>query len=172
MGILSKFRKAPDAISLLEDQHEQVDDLIAQLEDDEVAGSDKAAIFNKLANNLAAHAEIEERLFYPAVKAKQTQELLLESTEEHLAIKRVLADLMETRLDDPRFEARLSVLKEEIDHHAHEEEEDVLFGKVKKLLSSDELQALGGEMLALFERLMAGEPKNEVPNQTHKPASI
>lgn len=172
MGILSKLRKDPDALSLLEEQHKQVDDLIAQLEDDEIKPAAKAAIFHMLADNLAAHATMEEQLFYPAVRAKQTQEILLESTEEHLAIKRVLADLLETRLDDERFEARLSVLKEEIQHHAHEEEEDVLFPRVRKLMSTDELQALGGEMIALFERLMQGQPSKDVPNETRKPASI
>jgi hemerythrin superfamily protein len=172
MGILSRLRKDPDALSLLEEQHKQVDDLIAKLEDDAIKGSEKAAIFRMLADNFAAHAAIEEQLFYPAVRAKQTQEILLESTEEHLAIKRVLADLMETRLDDERFDARLSVLKEEIQHHAHEEEEDVLFPKVRKMMSTDELQALGGELIALFERLMQGEPSRTVPNETRKPASI
>ena len=102
--------------------------------------------------------------------AKQTQEILLESTEEHLAIKRVLADLLETRLDDDRFDAKLSVLKEEVDHHAREEEEDILFPKVRKMFSAEELDALGAEMLALFQSLMAKEPRKDVPAQTGRAA--
>jgi len=89
-----------------------------------------------------------------------------------LAIKRVLADLLETRLDDDRFDAKLSVLKEEVEHHAREEEEDVLFPKVRKMFDKEQLMALGAEMLSLFQALMAREPRKDVPAQIRKPASI
>ena len=172
MGTAKKIIKQPDALELLTEQHDLVDELIAQLEDDELAPEKKASVFRELADNLAAHAAMEEKLFYPQVRAKQTQEILLESTEEHLAIKRVLADLLETRLDDERFDAKLSVLKEEVSHHAREEEEDVLFPKVRAMFTAEELEALGAEMLALFQSLMAKEPRKNVPAQTRKPASI
>jgi len=172
MGTAKKIVHQPDALELLTEQHDKVDALIAQLEDDELESETKAMVFRELADNLAAHAAMEERLFYPAVRAKQTQEILLESTEEHLAIKRVLADLLETRLDDERFDAKLAVLKEEVEHHAREEEEDILFPKVRRLFDREELLALGGECLALFQALMAKEPRKTVPAQTTKPARI
>jgi iron-sulfur cluster repair protein YtfE (RIC family) len=161
-----------DALELLREQHDKVDELIEQLEDDDLAEERKVFVLRELADNIAAHATMEEQLFYPSVRAKQTEESLLESTEEHLAIRRVLADLMQTPLGDPRFEARLSVLKEEIEHHAREEEEQVLFPKLRRMMSSDELMILGSEMLSLFERLMAQAPRKEVPRQTDKPASL
>ncbi|MBA3456833.1 MAG: hemerythrin domain-containing protein [Deltaproteobacteria bacterium] len=161
-----------DALELLIEQHDKVDDLIAQLEDDGLEPMKKATVFRELADNLAAHASMEEKLFYPAVRAKQTEEILLESTEEHLAIKRVLADLLETRLDDERFSAKLSVLKEEVEHHAREEEEDKLFPKVRQFFDKEELIALGSEMMALFQALMTTEPRKDVPGQTRKAARL
>lgn len=172
MGTAKNITRQLDALELLIQQHDKVDELIGQLEDDAVSVERKAVVFRELADNLAAHAEMEEELFYPSVRAKQTEEILLESTEEHLAIRRVLADLMQTRLDDERFDARLSVLKEEIEHHAREEEEDVLFPKVRELMSGEELEILGAEMLSLFERLMSQDPRKQVPKQTDRPASL
>ncbi len=172
MGTVVEHKRLVDALDLLKDQHDEVDDLIAVLEDDDLPRETKRLRFRELADKLAAHATMEEQLFYPTVRAKQTEEILLESTEEHLAIKRVLVDLMDTDLDDPRFDARLSVLKEEINHHAREEEEDVLFPKLRRLMSEEQLVALGSEMLSLYERLLSQEPRTQVHKQTAKPAPL
>jgi hemerythrin superfamily protein len=159
-----------NAIELLSEQHEEVDQLMTRIEsaDDDM----KEQLFYELADKLAAHAKIEEKIFYPAVMAKQTEEILLESVEEHLAVKRVLADLLELSPDDEQFDAKLAVMKEQIEHHAHEEEEGQLFPKVRKLLGSDELEALGGEMSALFEELMQMEPRKSVPGETGEAAPL
>jgi len=159
-----------NALDLLIEQHDEVDELIEMMEKAE--GEKKASLFREMADKLAAHASMEEKLFYPSVKAKQTEELLLESTEEHLAIKRVLADLLELDPDDEQFDAKLSVMKEEIEHHARDEEEGVLFPKVRKLMSKDELEGLGNEMLAMFEELLLEEPRMNVPNETAEAAPI
>lgn len=172
MGTAKPRNNALNALDLLVEQHDKVDQLLAELEDDQADPARKRLVFQELADNIAAHAEIEEQVFYPSVRAAQTQEILLESTEEHLAIKRVLADLLETRLDDARFDAKLSVLKEEIEHHAREEEEQILFPKLRRMMSEDQLAALGSEMLALFERLMSQQPRKEVPAQTRRAAEI
>ena len=172
MGTVKPRRQA-DILELLTQQHDKVDALIARLEeDDELEGEAKLRVFRELADNLAAHAAMEEQLFYPAVRAKQTEEILLEATEEHLAMKRVLADLLETDVEEDRFDARLKVLKEEVTHHAREEEEGKLFPKLRRLMSEQELVVLGAECLSLFERLMASEPRTLVPKQIDKPASL
>lgn len=160
-----------NALKLLTDQHADVDELFATLEK-ATTRERKNDLFVELADKLAAHATIEEKLFYPAVMARQTEELLLESVEEHLAIKRVLADLLDLDVEDPSFDAKLSVMKEEVTHHAHEEEEAELFPKVRKLLSADELDGLGGEMLAMFDQLMSGAPRQEVPAETSEAAHL
>ena len=74
------------AIDLLESQHREVEELFSQIE----AAKDnekKAELFKELADKLAIHAAIEEHHFYPAVKAKRTEDILLESLEEHVTIK-------------------------------------------------------------------------------------
>jgi len=160
-----------NAIELLMTQHDEVDELIAELEhstDHKV----QEATLRELADKLAAHATIEEKLFYPTVMARQTEDMLLESVEEHLAIKRVLADLLELGIDDQQFAPKLSVMKEEIEHHARQEEEDKLFPKVQKLLDAEELEALGSEMLSMFETLLQGYPRKNVPAETAHAAAL
>jgi len=160
-----------DAIEMLMSQHKEVDGLFAEIE---AATSDnvKARLFEQLADKLAVHATIEEKHFYPAVKAKRTEDILLESLEEHLGIKRVLADLLAVEATDDTFDAKLKVLKEQVEHHVEEEQTD-LFPKVKKLLDSETLMAIAQEMTATQEELLeAGEPRNAVPGETASPAEI
>src|SRR5688572_24802391 len=147
-----------DAIELLESQHDDVEGLIEEIEqtDDPAV---KQQLFEELADNIAAHAKIEETLFYPGVMAEETRELLHESTEEHLSIKRVLADMVELACEDPQWDAKLCVVKEQILHHARDEEEGELFPLVRELKSRDELLALGGEMARMFSELLEGEPR-------------
>jgi len=160
-----------DAIELLESQHRKVEDLFSKIESADDL-SEKEALFNQLADDLAIHTSIEEHQFYPAVKARQTEDLLLESVEEHLGIKRALADLLEIDAADKTFDAKIKVLKELVAHHA-EEEEDELFPKVRKLLDDDILEALGQEMTAAQVELEEkGSPREAVPSEIEVPAAI
>lgn len=159
-----------DALELLKSQHTEVEKLIGRIERAE--GDHKAELFAELADKLAAHAAIEEKMFYPAVKGKQTEDLLCESVEEHLQVKRLLADMLELDCDDDEFDAKLSVMKEEIRHHAHDEEEDTLFPKVRKMMDDDELAALGNDLLAMFEQLLVQEPRRQVPSETSHAARL
>ncbi|HEY4183238.1 MAG TPA: hemerythrin domain-containing protein [Kofleriaceae bacterium] len=172
MGILSAILHrgvTTEVIELLEAQHERLDELFEKLEAGE---GNRETVLHELANQLAAHSTVEEKVFYPAVMAKDTNQMLHESVEEHLAIKRVLADLIEMRLDDATFRAKITVLKEQVSHHAHKEEEKKLFPLVKTLLSFDERAALGNEVLVMFEELMATNPSRNVPNETTAAAPL
>lgn len=170
MGTARTNRKSTvDVLELLTSQHSEVDALFEQLEQRK---GDVRAAFTELADKLAAHATVEERIFYPAVMAKDTSDMLHESVEEHLAIKRVLADLLTMDLSSDEFSAKLSVLKEEVSHHAHEEEEDKLFPKIRASLDADQLAALGNEVLALFEQLMPKHPAQNVPSETAEAAPL
>lgn len=160
-----------DALELLRMQHEEVENLIEEIENSDVA-EDKRALFEEFADKLAAHSTIEEKIFYPSVMDDKTREMLVESTEEHLSVKRVLADMMELDVEDERFDAKLSVIKEQIRHHARDEEEKMLFPKVRRLMSADELAALGNELLAMFEMLLEKEPRMQVPAETAEPAPL
>lgn len=168
---MDKSKSPTHALELLTAQHDEVDELFAMIEKAK-DGERKRAYFEELADKLAAHAKIEEVHFYPSVNSKETRDLVVESVEEHLSMKRMLADLLELDVEDEHFDAKLSVLKEQVEHHAREEEEGKLFPHVKKLLSADELAALGGEMLALFEELLEHAPRKDVPGETAEAAPI
>lgn len=160
-----------NAIDLLESQHRAVETLFSKIESAKDPRK-KTELFEQLADSLATHAAIEEHQFYPAVKAERTEDILLESLEEHLGIKRVLADLLKTDATDETFDAKIKVLKEEVEHHVEEEESD-LFPKVKKLFDQETLEALGQEMSAEQSEIEeAGEPRNMIPSETEQAASL
>ena len=166
---MAKRNELLNVLDLLMEQHAHVDALIEALE---TGQGNRAETFAELADSLAAHAEVEEKIFYPRIMSLETSELLHESVEEHLAMKRVLADLLTCKLDDDDFKAKLSVLKEAVSHHAHEEEEQKLFPMLRKTLSDDDLAGLGNEVLAMFETLMKSAPRNQVPKQTKEAAQL
>jgi hypothetical protein len=153
-----------DAIEILEEQHRETESLFDSL-DEEQGESERRLAFARLADLLVIHMTIEERHFYPEARDKPTIDDLLEAVEEHLAIKRVLADLLDLQVDDPVFEAKLKVLREQVDHHVHEEEEHI-FPQARVLCSGAALEAIGAEMEYSIVELAQGEPRRRVRNQT------
>lgn len=119
-----------NAIDMLVKHHRKLEDLLAEVMKAEESA--RGPGFELAADLLVTHITIEEKHFYPTVRAGRTEDILLESLEEHLSLKRVLADLLVLSLDDARFEPKLHVLKEQVEHH-HKEEEEKLFPKVRKL---------------------------------------
>lgn len=162
---MEKTTQTSDVLEILTAQHTEVDRLFEAIEKDK---GDKAELFHQLSNLLAAHATVEEKIFYPAVMDDDTGEILHESVEEHLASKRVLADLLDLdpKANSEEFDAKLKVLKEEVSHHAHEEEEDKLFPMLRKSLDRAQREGLGNDVIAMFEELMEGEPAESVPDET------
>jgi hypothetical protein len=155
-----------DAIKLLKAQHREVEKLFRRYEaiGDENA-SEKRRVFEEVADLLAAHATIEERHFYPTAKYEETEELLREALEEHLSVKRIIADLLELAPTDPTFDAKMTALKEQVEHHV-EEEEEALMPKVQKLFTKEELDAMGELLESTFQELMQEEPRTQVPTET------
>jgi hemerythrin superfamily protein len=160
-----------DAIELLKSQHRAVEKLFGQIDKARTADA-KQRLFDQVADSLAVHAAIEEHQFYPAVRAKRTEDILLEALEEHVGIKRVLKDLMDIEADDPTFDAKIKVLSEQVEHHVGEEETD-LFPKAKKILSSEELDILAQNMTAEQNELEErGEPRDAIPGETGEAATL
>ncbi len=156
-----------DAIKLLDQQHRDVDALFEKLlvADDE---REIRRLFFEIADQLVIHTTIEERHFYPTVRAKQTEEIVKESFQEHGEVKQMIAELMEVDTCDDEFVSRCEDLQEAVQHHVKEERTE-LFPKVRKLLSADVLEALGQEMTATMAELMEdGEPRERV---LHEPSS-
>ena len=159
-----------DAIELLKTQHLEVKGLFKRMEKAEE--DEKQDLFEQLADALAVHTAIEEKHFYPATRNARTEELLQEALEEHLSAKQLIADLMEMSADDPQFDAKLSVLEEQIDHHLEEEEKE-LFPKVRKMLAKEELEDLGMVMEDMAEELKSsGVPRESVPAETGSAAPL
>lgn len=133
-----------NAIKMLKQQHREVEKLFKQFESAKSAGPRQKA-FEEIADALAVHATIEEKHFYPAVKKAQTEDILLEAVEEHLEIKRVIADLLEMDGGEDQFAAKVKVLQEDVEHHV-EEEEGEMFPKARKVLSEEQAEILGTRM--------------------------
>lgn len=161
-----------NAIKLLKQQHDEVKEMLEKLEDtSDTALKTRANLFAKVADALAGHAEIEEKIFYPAMQAPNTEDLLTEALEEHLAAKRLIADLLDLAPDDETFVAKCTVLREQLEHHI-EEEEGEMFKEAKKLLKNDELEELGDKMEKMYEFVLQNSPRMKVPNQTDKAARL
>ena len=160
-----------DAIDLLVRQHREMEAAMKKVLD---AGDDTTArgLFADIADALTTHVTSEEQVFYPAVKARRTEDILLESLEEHLSLKRLLADLLALDPQEKTFEPKFKVLKEQAEHH-HKEEEEHLFPKALKLLDAAQREALGMEMMALQRHLdRIGEPRELVTQQTDSAAPL
>jgi len=135
-----------DALELLKQDHAKVKELLAKAESAE-QGKERSAIFEKIKTELETHARIEENIFYPAVqKNEELKDMVLESIEEHKQVKTLLREIDSLSRDSEKFEPKLKVLKENVEHHAEEEEEGKMFPKVRKLFSENELQELGAEL--------------------------
>ncbi len=133
--------------------------------------SEKRKIVFDIADNLAGHATIEERYFYPNVRERATEEDVKEAYDEHLEIKELILQGL-NGTERPGFDGIVAALKGTVEHHV-EEEENEFFPKVKKLIDEDALEAIGQAMETEFEEIMAeGAPRDNVRVESEKPAAI
>jgi hemerythrin superfamily protein len=153
-----------NAIELLKKDHQKVAGLFKKYEgagDD--ASSEKEELFRMIKRELDVHARIEEEIFYPAAKqvpSEEAKELVAEAGEEHKQIKTLLAELDGMDADDEQFDAKMTVLKEDVEHHV-EEEQDEMFPKVRKALGNDRLEDLGRQLEARKQSLAAEQGEDE-----------
>jgi hemerythrin superfamily protein len=153
-----------DPFELLKSDHEKVAKLFERIES--ASGKAKTSIFKQIQNELEIHTQIEEDIFYPALRnAEETRDVTLEAYEEHRVVKDLLAELAGGKPSD-QWDAKLTVLKENVEHHVDEEEDD-MFGKAKDVLSTEEAEALGDRMAAEKKKLGA-----HVPDDYAKPGVI
>ena len=148
---------AKDAIELLKAEHETVRTLLKQLtETTERAEKTRSELLEKIAREIKIHARIEEEIFYPAFRnagGKEHDRMFHEAVEEHRTVELlVLPDLEKTDPTDPQFSGRAKVLKEMIEHHA-DEEEDEMFPQAREAMSKEQLGELGARMQRRKEEL-------------------
>ncbi|RYZ90166.1 MAG: hemerythrin domain-containing protein [Proteobacteria bacterium] len=145
---------APDAIKLLKNQHREVEALFEELEKtSDRSFKKRETLFEEIARKLTHHAKIEEKIFYPEGK-EVDEDLTLEAYEEHDVMKHLISKIRRTDSKDETYMAKITVLKEVVEHHVKEEENEY-FPKCKKDWSSEELDELGEEMQKLYDRLEA-----------------
>jgi hemerythrin superfamily protein len=141
------------ATDLLKSQHRKVEAIFKKLEG---GRAEPEPLLDELARDLASHMKIEQDIFYPAVR-EIDEDLVLESFEEHSLAEIALKRLLSTSPDDPTFIPKVTTLKELIQHHVGEEEDD-LFPKVEKKLGKEKNVELGGRMKALFDATVENDP--------------
>ena len=154
-----------EATEYLTRQHREIEQALREALDTENPDA-KRSRFLDIADALILHIAAEELVFYPAVHDEPNEDVLLESLEEHLALKRLLSDLLALQGDDVTFQPKLHVLREQAEHH-HRDEERKLFPEVRAKFDSDRLEALGREMETLELTMQArGKPRRTVHGQT------
>lgn len=139
-----------DAIQLLKADHKKVKELLAELAKTTTrAAKTRSELLAQIRVDLEVHTTIEEEIFYPAFRKAGTKDdakMYFEALEEHRAAgDLVLPDLLDTDVGSEQFSGRAKVLRELVEHHVKEEEEE-MFKEAKKLLAAAELKALGARM--------------------------
>src|SRR3954452_8774857 len=155
-----------DAITLLREDHRTVEKLFKEFEKaGPRAGKTKAKLVKQITRELAIHAVIEEQVFYPAVResVEDADDLVLEALEEHHIVKWVLSELENMTPEDERFDAKVTVLIENVRHHVKEEQDD-LFPEVRQALGRKRLVELG-EALAKAKKAAAARPHPNAPDE-------
>jgi hemerythrin-like domain-containing protein len=140
-----------NSLTLLRKDHREVKDLLKQASDADTA--EKQKLFEQIKSELQVHEAIEEEIFYPALKEHpKTKELTLEAYEEHHVVDQVISELDALSPDDETWDAKFSVMEENLKHHINEEERE-MFEQAQKVFSDDELEQLGEQMLRRKEQL-------------------
>ena len=133
-----------NAIELLKQDHNKVSLLFQKVKGSK--DSQHKELFEKIKEELEVHTHIEETIFYPKIKEeKELEDIVLEGIEEHHQAKIFLRELSALTDDSEKFEPKLKVLMEDVEHHV-QEEEGQMFPKVEELFDQSVLQQLGTEM--------------------------
>jgi hypothetical protein len=154
-----------NAISLLKADHRKVEDLFEQFEKARDA-TRKKALAQEICTELCIHATIEEEIFYPACKGKVEDDLMSESYVEHDGAKVMIAELLASAPDDEFYDAKMTVLSEEIKHHVKEEEKpgEGVFAQARA--AGLDLDALGDKLMARKQQLKEKFTKEGLPPPT------
>jgi hypothetical protein len=154
-----------DAVALLKADHRKVEELFEKFESAKGAERKKALAL-EICTELCIHATIEEEIFYPACKGKVEEDLMSEAYVEHDGAKVMIAELLAGSPDDVFYDAKMTVLSEEIKHHVKEEEKpgEGLFAQARE--GGLDMEALGDRLKARKEQLLAKFKAEGLPPPT------
>ncbi|MGE5652047.1 hemerythrin domain-containing protein [Noviherbaspirillum sp. UKPF54] len=165
-----------DALDVLADDHKRVvrmfDEFEQMKEDNDPDDESKQLLVENTCAELTIHAQVEEELFYPALReAIDDLDLLDEAEVEHASAKQLITELAAMQPEDDLYDAKFTVLGEYVKHHIQEEEKE-MFPKAKK--ADLDLEGLGDEIrqrkLELREELGIA-PAETVDDEDEEPAA-
>jgi hypothetical protein len=157
--------KQPDAIAMIKEDHRKVEDLFEKFEKARDANR-KKALAQEICTELSIHAMIEEEIFYPACKGKVEDDLMGEAYVEHDGAKVMIAELLASSPEDEFYEAKMSVLSEEIKHHVREEEKPGEGVLAQARAAGLDMDALALRLKARKEQLMKKFQSEGLPPPT------
>jgi hemerythrin superfamily protein len=144
------------ATDLLKADHENVEGLFAQYElAEDQAAQEKKAFVEQICRELQVHAQLEEEIFYPALRAKvyeDGRDLVAQSLEEHQTIKGLIKNVQALSPEDPGYDSLFHELMDEVHNHIEREEDELFFDMEQQL--SDELARLGRELQHRKQQLL------------------
>jgi hypothetical protein len=155
-------KKQLDAIALLKADHRKVEGLFAKFEKAKDSRA-KKALAQEICTELTVHTIIEEEIFYPACKVAVEEDLYDEAYVEHDGAKVLIAELTQGSPDDEFYDAKMTVLSEQIKHHVKEEEKPGEGYFAQARAADLDMDALGAKMQARKDQLLAAFKKNGLP---------
>ena len=145
-------KNGQDATMLLRADHKLVSGLFEEYENAK-STSKKQQLVAQICQELSVHAQVEEEIFYPAVKkALKDKELIPEATVEHATLKDLISQIEGVEPDGEMFDAKVKVLSEYVEHHVKEEQNE-MFPKAKA--SNLDMMELGAQIAQRKEELLA-----------------
>ena len=140
-----------DAIVLLKEDHKEMRRLFKAFQDaEEGPASQRQKLVKQILEALTVHTYLENEVMYPEVRklVPDVEDDILESYEEHHVADVLCFELFTMDADDERFNAKTTVLIENVLHHVEEEEQE-WFPKVREALGRNQLQEIGERMIAM-----------------------
>jgi len=155
-------QSSKDAVALLKADHRKVEKLFESFKSAKQSDR-KMKLAQEICTELMIHATIEEELFYPACKGEVDDDMMAEAYVEHDGAKVMIAEILASSPDDRFFDAKVTVLSEEIKHHVKEEEapSEGVFAQAKK--AGLDVDDLGARLLARKQELIAKLRSEHLP---------
>ncbi len=148
-------RRKPDALRMLKDDHDKVKGLFEKFQNARRDDERKGEIAQTICKELTVHTQLEEEIFYPAVReAIDDDDVMNEAVVEHGSAKELIAEIEKMSPDEDMFDAKVKVLGEFVNHHIREEQNE-MFPQVRK--TDLDLNALAERMRSRKQQLVGDE---------------
>jgi iron-sulfur cluster repair protein YtfE (RIC family) len=144
----------PEILKLLHEDHVKVKNLFKDFEKAEDAET-KKGIVDAASIELMAHTQLEEELFYPAIRKEGEEAAMLidEAEEEHHVVKFLISELAGMKPNMPRYDAKFMVMRENVEHHI-QEEESAVFDQAEEM-GRERLERMGEQFMERKEKVQA-----------------